>query len=166
MIKPRYLAGQALAYAAFAVTIAYFSQSPAYQHHSPDAAVLKLSLTHAGERIDPCHQRSAAELSKMAPNMRTSQSCGRERHPVTLEMEIDGKLVFAQTAKPAGLSADGRSRFYDSREVPIGRHKLQVRMKDSGGKSYDQQAELDVELEKRQVFVVDFDEEDKRFVFK
>ncbi|CAA7624735.1 hypothetical protein [Magnetospirillum sp. SS-4] len=166
-IKPQHIAGQALAYTAFAVVIAYFSASPSYIHHPPDAALLKLSLTHAGQRVDDCKERTAEELAKVAPNMRTKQSCGRERNAVTLEMDIDGKPVYRHTAKPAGLSGDGRSRFYDSREIPAGRHVIRARMRDGNNPDvFDYDSEIVVDLKPRQVFVVDFDEEDKKLSFK
>ncbi|MBI3446217.1 MAG: hypothetical protein HY055_12870 [Magnetospirillum sp.] len=167
MIKPQHIAGQIVAYTAFALMIGYFASRPAYHHHAPENALLKLSLTHAGQRVGECKDRTPEELAKMPPNMRTKQSCGRERNAVTLEMDLDGKLVFQQTARPAGLSADGRSRFYDSREVPAGQHVMRVRMRDGNNANiFDQKAELTVTLEPRQVFVVDFDEEDGKFSFQ
>lgn len=167
MIKPQHIAGQALAYTAFAVMIAYFASSPSYVHHSPDAALIKLSLTHAGQRVGDCKERTAEELAKMPPNMRTKQSCGRERNAVTLEMDIDGKLAYRHTAKPAGLSGDGRSRFYDSREIPAGRHVIRARMRDGTNQDiFDYDTEIVVDLKPRQVFVVDFDEENKKLSFE
>jgi hypothetical protein len=167
MIKPRYIAGQAVAYTAFAVMIAYFASNPVYRHHDPANALLKLSLTHAGQKMGECKDRSAEELAKLPPNMRAKQSCGRERNAVTLEMDIDGVKVFAQTAKPAGLSGDGRSRFYDSREIKAGRHVITARMRDGNDPNiFDQVAEVTVDLAPRQVFVVDFDEENGKFEFK
>ncbi|MDO8606786.1 MAG: hypothetical protein Q7R40_09650 [Phaeospirillum sp.] len=167
MIKPQHIAGQIVAYTAFAVMIAYFASSPSYLHHSPDNALVKLSLTHAGQRLGDCKDRSPEELAKMPPNMRTKQSCGRERNTVTLEMDVDGKLVYRHTAKPAGLSGDGRSRFYDSREFPAGRHVIRARLRDSGNSDgFDYDASVEVDLAPRQVFVIDFDEEDKKLTFE
>jgi len=167
MIKPRHIAGQAVAYAAFALMIAYFASHPVYRQHDPSNALLKLSLTHAGQKVGECKERSAEELAKLPPNMRAKTSCGRERNAVTLEIDIDGQKVFAQTAKPAGLSGDGRSRFYDSREIKSGRHVITARMRDGNDpKVFDQVAEVTVELAPRQVFVVDFDEENGKFEFK
>lgn len=167
MIKPRYIAGQAVAYTAFALMIAYFASNPVYRHHDPGKALLKLSLTHAGQKVGECKERSAEELAKLPPNMRAKTSCGRERNSVTLEMDIDGVKVFSKTAKPAGLSGDGRSRFYDSREISVGRHVITARMRDGNDPNvFDQVAEVTVDLAPRQVFVVDFDEENGKFEFK
>jgi hypothetical protein len=167
MIKSRYIVGQVVAYSAFAVVVAYFSQAPAYVHHNPDNALIRLSVTHAGKKVGECRDRTAEELAKLSPNMRTKQSCGRERSSVTLEMDIDGKAAYAQTAKPAGLSGDGRSRFYDSREIPAGEHRIRVRMSDTGrAEGFDYDVEQKITLAKRQVLVIDFDDEDGKLVFK
>jgi hypothetical protein len=167
MIKSRYIVGQVLAYSAFAAMVAYFAEAPRYVHHNPANALVKLSVTHAGQRVGECKDRSAEELAKLAPNMRTKQSCGRERSSVTLEMDLDGKPIFAQTAKPAGLSGDGRSRFYESREVPAGEHRIHVRMRDSGAATgFDYDVVKVVKLAPRQVFVIDFDDENKAIIFE
>jgi hypothetical protein len=167
MIAPRHIIGQGLAYLAFAATVAYFSASPAYQHHHPEAALVRIAVTHAGTKMGECHQRSPEELAKLPPNMRAKTACGRERNPVTIEMDIDGNRVFAQTAKPAGLSGDGRSRFYDSREVPSGPHVISVRLRDSGRtEGWDHDLSRKVELVPRQVFVVDFDDENNELMLK
>ena len=93
MIKPQHLAGQVVAYGLFALMIATFASSPAYVHHAPQNALIKLSLTHAGQRVGECHERSSEEMAKLPPNMRAKQSCGRERNAVTLEMDMDGAEI-------------------------------------------------------------------------
>ncbi|MGE5505161.1 MAG: hypothetical protein ACM31L_12120 [Actinomycetota bacterium] len=167
MIPVRHIIGQGIAYLAFAAVVAYFAASPAYQHHDPAAALVRLAITHAGQKVGECHQRTPEELAKLPPNMRAKTACGRERNAVTVEMDIDGRPVFAQTAKPAGLSGDGRSRFYDSREVPAGAHQVNVRLRDTGrAEGWDHEANLKVDLAPRQVFVVDFDDENNTLLLK
>lgn len=167
MIKPRFIAGQVAAFAAFAAVVGYFSHAPAYVQHPPGVALIKLSMTHPGKRVDECHQRTPEELAKLAPNMRAKQSCGRERNEVTIELDIDGRNVVHKTAAPTGLSRDGTSRFYDSFEIPAGPHGLVVRMRDSGRKDgFDHVAERQLTLAPRQVLVIDFDEEDGHLVFE
>ena len=48
------------------------------ERHARDEQLLKLSLSHAGARKEACHQRSAEELAKLAPNMRAPSVCPRE----------------------------------------------------------------------------------------
>lgn len=165
--KPRYLLGQVVAYAFFASLIAGFSGAPAYHQRPPEDAVVKLSLTHPGQRLAACRQRSKEELAKLPPNMRAKQDCQRGRHAVSVAMDIDSQPAFRLTAKPSGLASDGTARFYDRRDVPAGLHHIAVRMVDSGRtEGSDHAAETDVTLAEGQVFVVDFDEETGQFAFK
>lgn len=156
-----------LAYAAFAAGIGYFSVAPPYERLPPGQAVLKFTLTHAGARVEPCHERTAEELAKLPPNMRAKQSCSRERHPVWVELELDGRPVIAASAPPAGLSRDGNSRHYVRMNLPAGPHALTVRMRDSGrSEGYDHQLETQVTLVPRQILAVDFDDQTRAFVLR
>ena len=98
---------QAILYAAFVTVIGYFSNSPSYRHLPPDAALLKLSLSHAGARKEACRQRTPEELAKLAPNMRAQSVCPRERAPVVVDVELDGVRVFHVVAPPSGFAKDG-----------------------------------------------------------
>ncbi len=73
------------------------------------------------------------ELAKLAPNMRTPLKCGRERSPVTIEVDLDGAQVYRHVAVPSGLSSDGASAVYQRLQVPAGEHRIAVRLKDSAG---------------------------------
>lgn len=165
-ITIRHIAGQAVAYGLFALTIAWFSSHPPYQRMTPGSGVLKLSLTHAGQRKDACHARTPEELAKLAPNMRAKQSCQRERQPVMVELDIDGQTVFSQSAAPAGLSKDGASRFYSRFTIPAGEHRIRARLRDSARtEGFDREEEVVVMLEPRQIFVVDYAGDEGRFIF-
>ncbi len=68
---------------------------------------------------------------KLPPNMRVPMQCGRERSPVTFELELDGKPVYRAELPPRGLSRDGASTVYQRFPVPAGQHRLRARLKDS-----------------------------------
>lgn len=70
---------QALAYAAFATFVGYFSSGPPYRLRGDDEAVVKLSFTHSAQLAHACRERSAEELARLAPNMRTKLDCPRGR---------------------------------------------------------------------------------------
>ena len=118
--------GQAVLYAAFAAFLGLLSDWPVYTPHDPDKALIKLSLSHPGQRKEECRRRSLEELAKLAPNMRAPLACSRERWPVVVELDLDGERIFARTVNPAGLSADGQSSFYSTFAVPAGRHRIAV----------------------------------------
>lgn len=118
--------GQILLYAPFLLIVGYCSSYPSYEFAPDNMAQIKLSLTLLGERKIPCTTRTAEELKKLAPNMRSAKSCSRERHPVTVSFVLNGKNVFNKSASPAGLRDDGPSSFYQTFMVPAGKHDLDV----------------------------------------
>ena len=150
-------AGQALLYALFALVIGVFSHWPPYRHLQPDQALIKVSFTHSGKPLGECRRLSAEELARLPPNMRAPVSCPRERSPVTIELDLDGRTVLSRTAPPSGLARDGASALYQRLVVPAGERHLAVRLADdarAGGFAHRREAR--VTLAPGQVLVVDF----------
>jgi len=161
----RYTA-QLILYGAFVVTIGYASIRPSHTHISNDSAVIKLTINHAGQRIEPCHQRSEEELAKLAPNMRVKEVCPRERSPVKLELLVDGKSLYSATLAPGGLSRDGNSNAYQRFVVPAGKHTLLARLNDDVNvKGFNYEKEQDITLSPLQIFVIDFRTDSEGFIF-
>ena len=152
-------------YAAFAAFIGYFSSAPPYRHLAPDRAVVKLSLSHAGERKVQCRQRSPEELAKLAPNMRAELDCPRERSDVRVELEMDGKPLAQVSARPSGLRNDLPSTIYRRFEVPAGQHTFRARLADSASGEFRHQGEVTLELPPGGVLVVDFNASKGGFLF-
>ncbi len=149
--------GQAVAYALFALVVAYFSTRPAYTHLDPDKAMIKLSFSHAGAHAEECRRLSQEELNALAPNMRRPTQCVRARVPLVVELMLDGTLIYSETLPPSGITGDGASTAYRKFPVTTGRHRLVVRLRDSrreSGFDYEQSAEIT--LARQQNFVIDF----------
>jgi hypothetical protein len=161
----RYLA-QAVLYAAFVGVIGYFSTSPRYVHIPPGEALIKLSFGHAGARKEACHERTAEELAKLAPNMRAQTVCPRERVPVTVDVALDGNPLFRVIAPPSGLAKDGTSTVYRRVQVPSGRHRISARLSDIPGGEFNHSGETTIELAPGHVLVIDFDPGKGGFVFR
>ncbi|MGZ5155664.1 MAG: hypothetical protein ACXWCV_08030 [Caldimonas sp.] len=152
--------GQGLLYAVFAALIGVFSHWPAYHHLAPDQALIKLSFSHHGQRVAACRQLGAAELAKLPPNMRAPTQCPRERAPVVVELDIDGRNVVHQVAAPSGLSKDGASSVYRRVQVVAGEHRIAVRLKDGPtGNAFDYERAATVQLAPAHILVIDFDAE-------
>jgi hypothetical protein len=159
--------GQALFYGLFVAFIGYFSVAPAYMHFPSDQALIKASFSHAGQPLEECRVRTAEELEKLPPNMRVPMQCGRERSPVTFELELDGKPIYRAELPPRGLLRDGASTVYQRFPVPAGQHRFRVRLKDSVHvPDFNYTKETEVTVAPGQVFVVDFNARTGGFVFK
>lgn len=148
---------QAVLYGAFAAFLGYFSTSPAFAPLPPDHALIRLSLNHAGQRKFECRKRTPEELAKLAPNMRAAEDCPRERAPVRVLVELDGRSVADIVARPAGLSRDGASVAYRRIPVPAGTHRLRVALADDAAGTFDRVREEAVSLPPGRVLVIDFE---------
>ena len=122
--------GQGILYLLFAAFIGYFSTAPVYQHLAPDHALLRLSFRHPGQFITDCRARSAEELAKLPPQLRAQMDCPRERSPVHVRVELDGKVLYDESFAPAGLRRDGAASGYHRLAIPAGEHALRVQFND------------------------------------
>jgi hypothetical protein len=157
MPDPARYAIQALLYAAFAAVIGYFSTAPSFRLLADDEALLRLSLLHPGKPRGDCRTRTPEELAKMPPQMRTPLDCPRERSPVLVRVELDGKAVIDEAFAPAGLKKDGASAGYRRLPIRAGRHSLRVQLNDDARLTdfpYERTAELDVKP--GQIVLIDF----------
>lgn len=120
---------QVLAYLAFMAVVGYLSASPAYDYASADKATIKLSLSHAADRAEPCVQLTPEEIARLAPNMRRAEDCERERLPLTVRLEMDGELLAEIEAPPSGVWNDGPASVYQRFEVEPGEHTITARLR-------------------------------------
>jgi hypothetical protein len=157
--------GQVLLYALFVAFIGYFSTSPAYVFLSPDQALIKLTFSHAGKKMEPCRERSAEELAKTSKHLRKKMDCPRERSPLDVEMKLDGKVIYSATIIPSGLSQDLASPVYERIRLPAaGEHHLQLSMRDDiHSEAYNYTLDEVVTMVPAQILVIDFDSENGKF---
>ncbi len=161
------LAAQAGVYTVSALLIGTVSCWPNYRQLEPDAAVVKLSFSHAAQRVEACAQLTTAELARLPINMRVRTNCRRDRWPVTVDLVFDGKLLYHGTHLAAGLQNDGPSTIYRRFAVPAGPHALTVRIRDTGRTSgYDYEASRGITLRPGRSFVIDFASAGTGFTFR
>ena len=115
--------------------IGFFATQPAYTYLAEDQALLKLSFSHAGQPLKPCRRYTHEELGQTKFSERSATSCERGRWPVYVELDLDGEPLYRGDHEPAGLWNDGPSAVYARFEVPAGRHRLDVRLRDDGADS-------------------------------
>lgn len=156
-----------VAYALFAGFMGYFSVSPPFAYSSADLAVVKVSLSHATERVAPCILLTPQEIAALAPNMRRAEKCGRARLPLVIELELDGELILASQALPSGLWGDGPASFYQRFGMRPGNHRLSARLRDSDrSEGWDYTHSQDVTLQAGRYLTVTFRAENGGFEFR
>jgi hypothetical protein len=161
----RYAAQLAL-YVPLMALIGYFSTQPRFSILGEDEALVRLSFIHAAERKAPCRTRTAEELAKLPPNMRAAQDCPRERAPVLVELEVDGKLVLRREVPPSGLKNDGNATVYHRMPLPAGRHVVVARLSDRASGEFNYRREETVQLAPGGVLLIDFVAAKGGFVFR
>lgn len=158
---------QFLVCATFAALLGIVSQHPSYTYVAPDRAVIKLSIDHYSHLIGKCRALTPAQLAALPSYQRLPVVCPRQRYPVKVALNIDGRVVYEQTRVPAGIHHDGLSYLYARLVVPAGRHGLKVSMWDNGGHgapAYQKTSMLT--LHPAQVFVIEFSARRNGFVFR
>jgi hypothetical protein len=159
--------GQIVMYAMFIAFIGYFSTAPAYTFLALDQSLIKMTFSHAGQRKQPCRERSAEELKKMPSHLRKKKDCPRERSPLDVEMKLDGETIYSATISPGGLSHDLASPVYERINLPAGEHHLQLSMRDDiHSKDYNYVLKKDVIMRPAQILVIDFNSEIGKFALE
>ena len=158
---------QALLYAAFAAFVGYLSIAPAYQYADPGLAVIKLSLSHAADRVEECIKLTPDEINARALKGEPLSDCGRERLPLRVEVDVDGETVIAVTAEPSGLWSDGPSPVYERIGVAAGPHTITVRLRDSARETgWDYEQTESVDLSPGRYFTITFRAANGGFAFR
>lgn len=158
---------RAVSYLGLAAFIGYLSASPAYHYAAADMATIKLSLSHAADRVKPCVRLTPEQIAELAPNMRRAEKCERERLPLTVRLEIDGTLVAEIEAPPSGLWSDGPASVYERIEVEPGEHSITTRLRDTNrGDGWDYTHTEQVVLEPGRYFTITFRAETGGFRFR
>jgi len=129
--KPLRFLLQAFNYSLFMGVVWFFSNSPSVSLIGEDEARITIAFSHAGQLREPCRMLSQEELNKLAPNMRKLDDCPRERSPVVIEAELDGKSIYSASLPPPGLFGDGGVDVFYSAKIPAGQHQLNLKMNDS-----------------------------------
>ncbi len=158
---------QILLYAVFAVVVGYFSIAPGYQYADPGRATIKLSLSHAADRVEECVKLTPQEINERALAGEPLNECARERLPLTVELDIDGVPALQVTATPSGFWNDGPSSVYERLSVEPGTHTISARLRDSARTDgWDYERSEQVLLEPGRYFTITFRAETGGFGFR
>ena len=160
------IAAQLALYVPLMALIGYFSTEPRFTTLGPDEALLRLSFIHAAERKEPCRERSAEELAKLAPNMRAALDCPRERAMLLVELEVDGQIALRREVPPAGVQRDGNATVYHRLPLPAGRHRIVARLRDRPGEDFNFVGETTLELAPGAALLIDFSKAKGGFLFR
>jgi len=156
-----------LAYALLMVFVGWFSVWPRYQLIEQGEAMVSLSFSHAGHRIQECRKLTQEELNELPPNMRKIDDCPRERLPIRIAFSSNGTILYKASRPPTGWWHDSESNVYHRMVIPAGKQNLFIGMVDSGREEgFDYSLEQEIDFLPGQHVVVEFNSIEQSFVFK
>lgn len=148
---------QILLLAGFGWLLVKYATAPSHEFMKPDSAQIKMSFIHKGPTITECRRLTPQELAALPPHMRKPTDCPRQRLPIRLEVDLDGKTLFAEDLPPTGLFGDGPASIFAIFHAKPGPHLLQVRLRDSRRKTgFDHELTSQINLVPRENMVIDF----------
>jgi len=164
-VKALRFTAQLALYVPLMAILAYFSTEPRFSVVAPGEALVRVSFIHATQRRQACRERTPEELAKLAPNMRAALDCPRERSPLLVEVELDGRLVLRREVQPSGLRRDGNAAVYERMALPAGRHRIVARLRDRAEGDFNFMKDETVELAGGQTLIIDFNAAKGGFAF-
>lgn len=124
----------------------YFLSDQPYPYYPKDDGVLKIAFKHSGARVSDCdeadllkkegerYRQQLKDTRQVKMSIEKLAKCPRERHPVMVELYIDGNLVLDKSYAPTGLKKDMASYIYDEFTVSAGEHTFRMLLYDTGSK--------------------------------
>lgn len=167
MMRGLRLAGQFVIIVALFAGVAWLSDRPVYRQIPENSGIMMLTFVHGADRKGECRRLTPEEIAKLPPNMRRVQDCPRVRRSIYVELDIDGRRIYAANLKPTGIAGDGPSRVYQRFVMPAGKYDVAVRMRDTArADGFDHERRGIVDFAPSQVFVIDYRPESGEFIFR
>lgn len=167
MMRLLRLAGQFVIIAALFAGVAWLSDRPVYRQIPENSGIMMLTFVHGADRKGECRRLTPEEIAKLPPNMRRVLDCPRVRRSLYVELDIDGRRIYAADLPPTGIAGDGPSRVYQRFVMPAGRYDVAVRMRDTArADGFDHERRGTVDFAPSQMFVIDYRPESGEFIFR
>lgn len=147
------------------IGVAALSNRPLHRSLPDGVGTLTLSFGHGADRRAACRPATEDEMAKMPPNMRRREICPRERPPIRVELDIDGKRMFEADVPPSGIAGDGPSRVHERFLLPEGSHEVAVRLREQADGDFTWDAERTIRIDPGANRVIDFKAAAGGFVF-
>ncbi|MBI4948784.1 MAG: hypothetical protein HY955_01415 [Deltaproteobacteria bacterium] len=144
-----------------------------YSFYRKEAAALKVAFKHSGGRVAECdeadlikkegerYRRELKDTRQVKMSMSKLGGCSRERHPVVVELYMDGRKLLDRAYAPTGLKRDMASYVFEEFLIEPGLHRVEAKLYRSGpGRPADFSLDHAMELRAGEIRVVRFDEKE------
>lgn len=89
-------------------------------------ALLRLSWRFDAVTVEACRELSAEELERLPIHMRNPQACIGQKAPYVLRVEVDGRMLVADTVRAGGVRGDRPVTVLRDLPLEPGTHALSV----------------------------------------
>ncbi len=116
-----------------------------------------------GER----YRQMLKDKKQVKMNIGKLSGCPRERHPVVVEVAIDGRKILDKSYAPTGLRKDMSSYIYEEFIIEPGKHSFTAKLYLSGpGAEPDYTLSGEAEVKPGNIALIRFDEQTERLVLE
>lgn len=177
-IRPASLAVASVLMFILVLPALFFSDS-SYSYYAEDDALFKIAFKHTGNRVDPeCDEtefikKAGERYRKELKDTRQVQmniaqlKCRRERHPVRVEVYMDGRELLSKSYAPTGLKKDMASYIYEEFIFKPGTYRFTARLfAGAPGSAPDSALEETVEIRPKEIRLLRYDEKIRTLVLE
>ncbi|MEE9614342.1 MAG: hypothetical protein V3W31_05230 [Thermodesulfobacteriota bacterium] len=156
----------------------YLSEAP-YSFFSPEDAAIKVAFKHSGTKVVGCEEEDLVKrsgekyreglkgTSGVSMDLSEIGGCPRERHPISVELFLDGRKLLDKDYEAMGIKKDMASYVYERFIIERGTHTVLVKMTDSGPSSPTVYTlEKTVDVAPAEILVIRFDPISRRLVME
>ena len=123
---------------------AYFHSDSSYSFYPGNPASIKVAFKHTGKRVVDCDEAGLIksegeryrEILKGNKGVRMDitklTGCPRERHPVTVNLTLDGKTILSKSYPATGLKKDMASYVSEEFMLDPGEYSVTATLTESG----------------------------------
>jgi hypothetical protein len=148
---------QALVIGVVLLAIGYFADSPSLRVMDPATTELKLVIRHSGKLLGECEPMSVEGMANLAPNMRQTMVCPREKSPLSIELLANNRILVKKHIVPSGIHNDGVLAFYQRFVLPAGSTMIQLRVRENADSdTYSHVLNEELQLSPDSIVVVEF----------
>lgn len=177
-VAPKAVIKVTLALVFITLPVLYLSDL-SYSFYSPRDSAVKVAFKHTGKRKADCgeadlfrkegerYRKELRDSKQVRMSMEKLANCPRQRHPVVLELYMDGVALLDKPYPPTGLKKDMASYIYEEFVIQPGEHRFQARLYTNGAKDApDHEIDETVKIGPAEVKVIRVDDKLDRFVIE
>lgn len=156
----------------------FFISDSTFVYYGKEESSLKLAFKHSGKKIADCdeveyikregerYRQALKDTKHIAMDTTKFSACPRERHPVRVEVYMDGAPLIDKKYIATGIKKDMASYIYEEFIIKPGPHKFTAALYDDGKDTTAHTLEAETVVKPTEVKVIRFDDKLQKLVLE